>query len=309
MRRATGLRRAWGPAVAALLLAVAPLAAQEPAGGAGADDAASDLAGPTRPLPAEGGARGNGALPPPDATLRLAPSAAMPETAMPVMVIVDQEALYRQSLWGLRAQAELAAQSRQVAADNDRAFANLVADEDALTAARARLSPGEFRVRATEFDERVMAIRRERDQAREALSDMAERDRALFFQAAAPVLGRVMLARGALIMLDQRMVLIADDRIDVTADSIAALNSELGDGHEIVAAAQKAQAGQDRASSGGDAGGGGDSDVSAGPDAAPDPGLIPGAAPGPDPASDPGPAPGPEATPGPDAASDPGGAG
>ena len=228
---------------------------------------------------------------------------------MPVMVIVDQEALYRQSLWGLRAQAELAAQSRQVAADNDRAFANLVADEDALTAARARLSPEEFRVRATEFDERVMAIRRERDQAREALSDMAERDRALFFQAAAPVLGRVMLARGALIMLDQRMVLIADDRIDVTADSIAALNSELGDGHEIVAAAQKAQAGQDRASSGGDAGGGGDSDVSAGPDAAPDPGLIPGAAPGPDPASDPGPAPGPEATPGPDAASDPGGAG
>ncbi|WP_303729583.1 OmpH family outer membrane protein [Paracoccus solventivorans] len=258
MRRA-GLRRAGAPLIAALLLGALPLAAQEPASprpvprasealpaaeAPGLSDAASDLAGPAAALPAP--AAPNGAA---DAPLRLAPSAAAPgaDPRALAVVIVDQEALYRQSRWGMRAQAELAAQSRQVAADNDRAFADLVADEDALTAARARLSPEEFRIRATEFDERVMAIRRERDEAREALSDTAERDRAIFFQAAAPVLGRVMVARGALVMLDQRMVLIAEDRVDVTDDAIAALNAELGDGREIIAAALKAQAEQERA--------------------------------------------------------------
>ena len=258
MRRA-GLRRAGAPLVAALLLGALPLAAQEPASprpvpraseappaaeAPGLSDAASDLAGPAAAAPAP--AAPNGAA---DTPLRLAPTPAAPgqDPLALAVVIVDQEALYRQSRWGMRAQAELAAQSRQVAADNDRAFADLVADEDALTAARARLSPEEFRIRATEFDERVMAIRRERDEAREALSDTAERDRAIFFQAAAPVLGRVMVARGALVMLDQRMVLIAEDRVDVTDDAIAALNAELGDGREIIAAALKAQAEQERA--------------------------------------------------------------
>ncbi|SEH79075.1 periplasmic chaperone for outer membrane proteins Skp [Paracoccus alkenifer] len=264
MRGRAGLCRLWVPAVVALLVAGAPLGAQEPGsarpvprtgdapaaqpvqGAPGLNDAASDLAGPAAALPATDAPD---AAPQPDARLRLAPLAGGPgaDSLAMAVVTVDQEALYRQSRWGMRAQAELAAQSRQVAADNDRAFADLVADEDALTAARARLSPAEFRIRAAEFDERVMAIRRERDEAREALSDTAERDRAIFFQAAAPVLGRVMVARGGLVMLDQRMVLIADERIDVTADSIAALNAELGDGREIIAAALKAQAEQERA--------------------------------------------------------------
>ena len=58
--------------------------------------------------------------------------------------------------------------------------------------------------------------------AAQKASAQAERDRALFFQAAAPVLGRVMAARGALVVLDQRTVLIADERIDATAATIAA---------------------------------------------------------------------------------------
>ena len=45
-----------------------------------------------------------------------------------------------------------------------------------------------------------------------------------------------MAARGALVVLDQRTVLIADERIDATAATIAALDAELGDGREIIAA-------------------------------------------------------------------------
>ena len=165
----------------------------------------------------------------------LGPSA---RTALAQAILtVDQEAIYRRSRWGQRAEAEIAEQSRKVAADNDTAFAALVADEDALTRARATLDPAEFRRRATAFDERVTAVRQERDDARLALARQADRDRALFFQAAGPVLTSVMEQRGALLVLDQRTVLISAETIDVTAATIAALDAALGDGSEIVAAA------------------------------------------------------------------------
>ncbi|MBB1499521.1 OmpH family outer membrane protein [Paracoccus sp. MC1862] len=203
---------------------------------------AGDLAGPELSRPAApGGPPPAGPGPESGAPLRVVPPTLPAGGAAAALgravLTVDQEAMYRQSRWGMRAQAELAAQSRQVAADNDRAFADLVADEDALTAARATLSPEEFRQRAARFDERVMAVRAEREAARNALAEMSDLDRALFAQAAAPVLGRLMTARGALVVLDQRTVLIADERIDVTAATIAALDAELGDGREIVAAA------------------------------------------------------------------------
>ena len=247
MGRSAG--QAGGVLVLAALLGAAPVLAQDlplsppmpQAPGLPAASPATEgngLAGPGLPPPASGA---QPTRPVQDgAPLRVAPSAGSLDGAVQALgravLTVDQEAMYRQSRWGLRAQAELAAQSRQVAADNDRAFADLVADEDALTAARATLSPEEFRARAARFDERVVAVRAERQAALEALTQTAERDRALFFQAAAPVLGRVMAARGALVVLDQRTVLIADERIDATAATIAALDAELGDGREIIAA-------------------------------------------------------------------------
>lgn len=252
MGRSAG--QAGGVLVLAALLGAAPVLAQDlplsppmpQAPGLPAPPPATDgngLAGPGLPPPPSGA---QPTRPVQDgAPLRVAPSAGSLDGAVQALgravLTVDQEAMYRQSRWGLRAQAELAAQSRQVAADNDRAFADLVADEDALTAARATLSPEEFRARAARFDERVVAVRAERQAALEALTQTAERDRALFFQAAAPVLGRVMAARGALVVLDQRTVLIADERIDATAATIAALDAELGDGREIIAA-DRAQA-------------------------------------------------------------------
>lgn len=203
------------------------------------------LTGPDRPLGPETPADPGGAQPQPARPSGLpVPAAVAPalgpsaRTALAQAILtVDQEAIYRRSRWGQRAEAEIAEQSRKVAADNDTAFAALVADEDALTRARATLDPAEFRRRATAFDERVTAVRQERDDARLALARQADRDRALFFQAAGPVLTSVMEQRGALLVLDQRTVLISAETIDVTAATIAALDAALGDGSEIVAAA------------------------------------------------------------------------
>lgn len=203
------------------------------------------LTGPDRPLGPETPADPGGAQPQPARPSGLpVPAAVAPalgpsaRTALAQAILtVDQEAIYRRSRWGQRAEAEIAEQSRKVAADNDTAFAALVADEDALTRARATLDPAEFRRRATAFDERVTAVRQERDDARLALARQADRDRALFFQAAGPVLTSVMEQRGALLVLDQRTVLISAETIDVTAATIAALDAALGDGSDIVAAA------------------------------------------------------------------------
>ena len=224
-----------------------------PSGTTTASESAPPVGGPVPPaasVPADGPAPVAPVVPgivQPTPPLRVAPQdrAVSAATSLRQAVLtVDQEAMYRQSRWGQRATAELARQSRQVADDNDRAFAALVADEDALTAARPGLTPEEFRRRAAAFDERVTAVRQERDAAREALQVGADRERALFFQSAAPVMGSVMAARGALVVLDQRTVLISDQAIDATAAIIAALDAELGDGSQIVAAATQAQAAQ-----------------------------------------------------------------
>lgn len=219
--------------------------APEPASPPATPGDALALTGPDRPLGPETPAEPGGAQPQPARPTGLpVPAAVAPalgpsaRTALAQAILtVDQEAIYRRSRWGQRAEAEIAEQSRKVAADNDTAFAALVADEDALTRARATLDPAEFRRRATAFDERVTAVRQERDDARLALARQADRDRALFFQAAGPVLTSVMEQRGALLVLDQRTVLISAETIDVTAATIAALDAALGDGSEIVAAA------------------------------------------------------------------------
>lgn len=175
-----------------------------------------------------------------------APSAPQPADAPASLALrqavltVDQEALYAGSAWGRRSQAQIEALTAQVSADNDQAFADLSAEEEALTEARATLPPDAFRARATAFDERVTQVRREREAAARSVALTADADRQRFFQAAAPVLGRVMKDRGALLVLDQRTVLFSDASIDVTAAVIARLDAELGDG------AAQAEGGSDR---------------------------------------------------------------
>ena len=233
------------PALAAVMLlsAACPLLAQVPrevsvSPGPPAEPAAEDTA-QSRNADLAGPAIGSSptvtaTADSPAAAVQVAPAGGPGSALAQAVLTVDQEALYRRSRWGQRAQMQLAAESRQVAADNDRAFATLVADEDALTAARATLSAEEFRSRAAAFDERVTAVRQERDAARQALAAGAERDRAVFYQSVAPILGRIMTERGALVVMDQRAVLISDDRIDVTAATIAAIDAELGDGAAIL---------------------------------------------------------------------------
>lgn len=150
------------------------------------------------------------------------------------IITVDQESLFRDSAWGKRAIAALGDKTRQVAAENDRLFAQLSSEEAALTELRKTLPPEEFRTRATAFDERVQKMRREREDAALEIQELSDAERATFFRAATPVIGAVMRERGALVVLDQRTVLFSVNAIDVTRTVIMRLDTEIGDGAGVV---------------------------------------------------------------------------
>ncbi|MDM7457931.1 MAG: OmpH family outer membrane protein, partial [Paracoccus sp. (in: a-proteobacteria)] len=120
-------------------------------------------------------------------------TAAAPSSAL---LTIDQNRLYLESAWGQRAQAQLEEQGSQIAAENDRLTQLLSSEEAALTARRPDLPAAEFRRLAEDFDLRATAIRRERAQAVQALNAWADADRAAFFRAALPHMGKMMAERG-----------------------------------------------------------------------------------------------------------------
>ena len=148
---------------------------------------------------------------------------------LPVLTL-DQEALYLNSKWGQRVQADLERQGREIAAENDRLEKQFADEERELTQLRATLPPDEFRKRADEFETRVVAVRRERVNAARDFQTRANEERNAFFRAALPVLAAVMRERGAVAVLDRQSVFVAADSIDVTEALIRRLDVAIGSG-------------------------------------------------------------------------------
>lgn len=150
--------------------------------------------------------------------------------AIAPVLTVDQDQLFLQSAWGQRVQAELEADGTALQQENDRLSEQLAREEAELTELRKTLDAAEFRQRAEAFDTRATEVRRERVQAAADLNAGAEADRAEFYKAALPVIGRVMQERGAVAVLDRRTVFISIEAIDITDDLILRLDQELGAG-------------------------------------------------------------------------------
>lgn len=159
----------------------------------------------------------------------LVPSSDMPSQGAALMTI-NQDELFMNSVWGQRVQAYIEARSVEIAAENDRIADELAAEEQELTTLRGTLTPEEFSRRADEFDARVVEVRRTRDVVGRELQQAADEERTAFFRAALPILADVMRERGAVAVLDQRMIFVAAESIDVTDLLIARLNAEVGEG-------------------------------------------------------------------------------
>lgn len=148
---------------------------------------------------------------------------------VPIMTI-DLEDLFLNSAWGRRAQADLEARGRTLADENERLATLLSTEERDLTELRKTLPADQFRTRAEEFDKRVVEVRRERENELRELQHSAEATREAFFKATQPLLAQLMQERGAVAVLDQRMVLVSIDAIDVTADLIKRVDEVAGAG-------------------------------------------------------------------------------
>lgn len=153
-------------------------------------------------------------------------------TIVSPILTIDPDRLYIETAFGQRLQDDLRAASEALASENRGIEADLTAEERALTEARDGMEADAFRAAAEAFDARVQQIRDEQDAKERALQQSYTSGRDSFFQAATPVLGRLMIERGATVILDRREVFISVDALDVTDLAIAAIDSALGDGTE-----------------------------------------------------------------------------
>ncbi|QQA44544.1 OmpH family outer membrane protein [Pelagovum pacificum] len=149
----------------------------------------------------------------------------------PVLTI-DPEQMFSQSLYGQRMADELQAETEALAAENRRITEELETEERALTERRRTMSPEDFRAEAEAFDERVQEIRRTQDAKERALGQTLQEGQDQFLLAIRPLLGQLMAARGAAVILDRRDVILGVGAIDVTAEAVQLIDSELGTGEE-----------------------------------------------------------------------------
>ncbi|MFT4013499.1 MAG: OmpH family outer membrane protein [Paracoccus sp. (in: a-proteobacteria)] len=161
----------------------------------------------------------------------VAPLADEPAQAVGAPIItINQDVVFASSAWGRRVHADLERESKEIAAENDRLASQFATEEQDLTNLRGALPPDEFRKRADEFDKRVVAVRRERDQIERVFQARMDAERGAFFRAALPVLAQLMRDRGAQVVLDQSAIFVAAQSIDVTDELIARLDKNIGAG-------------------------------------------------------------------------------
>jgi Skp family chaperone for outer membrane proteins len=150
---------------------------------------------------------------------------AQPAGDRPVILIVDQERLLTGSIAGQAALAAEEADRAAIAAEGRRLDAELAAEERRLTGQRDAMSPEEFRDLADAFDDRVIEARQGQEDSARAAAERAEQRRRAFFAEAAPILTELMQETGAAAVVDIRLVLIANQNLNITDEAIKRLDA------------------------------------------------------------------------------------
>ncbi len=147
----------------------------------------------------------------------------------PVLVL-DRARLFNQTLYGRRILSEVEAANVAMAEETAAIQAELAAEEQALTQKRAEMEPAAFRALAEQFDARVQQLREEREAAQNEIRAVLESAQLQFFNVVGPILGAIVRERGAVMIVDQRALVLSAYNIDITNDAIARIDAVLGDG-------------------------------------------------------------------------------
>jgi len=151
------------------------------------------------------------------------------DTPSPI-VVLNQERLLSQSLYGQRIAREVEAAGSTLASENRAIEARLTEEELSLTEQRATMTPEAFRPVAEEFDTRVNAIRAAQEAKSRALQQQAEAAQQEFFEIAFPVLIELLRTRGATVLMDHRAVLLSAEGVDITDAAVALIDARIGEG-------------------------------------------------------------------------------
>jgi len=148
------------------------------------------------------------------------------------ILTVDLERLFGQSLFGERVRQDYSDARIELATENQRIAEALREEELSLTERRPNMEPEVFREEAEAFDEKAQGIRRAQDAKEQALEQLLLDRRDQFLEAARPILGELLIARNASVIVEQRGVIVSLNRIDVTEEALEQINAVLGDGRE-----------------------------------------------------------------------------
>jgi Skp family chaperone for outer membrane proteins len=154
--------------------------------------------------------------------------AAAQDVATPLLTL-DQDRLFLESDFGKAVVDRERVASQELEEENRRIEAGLVAEEQALTEARATLTAEEFAARAAAFDAKVEQIRTEQDAKALRLVEGRDADRKAFLKVAVPVLGEILGDRGATAILDKGLVILSLSAIDITDEAISRVNAALAE--------------------------------------------------------------------------------
>lgn len=148
----------------------------------------------------------------------------------PTILTVDIDRLFAQSMFGERIAQTYTETRVELNAENRRIADALREEELSLAARRAEMVPAVFLSEAEAFDEKAQGIRRAQDAKESALEDTLTQGRAQFVEVSRPILGQLMVDRGAYAILDRRSVALSLGSIDITDEAIARINEAIGDG-------------------------------------------------------------------------------
>lgn len=152
-----------------------------------------------------------------------------PPQAPAQVLLIDQDRLFSGSVFGQAVGEVIDRVGRDLSAQNREIEDVLTQEEQRLTELRSSLSIEDFRLRAAEFDARVVAIRSEQDAKNRALGAYAEAARRRFLEIMGPILIDLVQRSGAEVLMDRRAVIFARDDIDITDEAIAAIDAALAD--------------------------------------------------------------------------------
>ena len=152
-----------------------------------------------------------------------------PPQAPAQVLLIDQDRLFSGSVFGQAVGGVIDRVGRDLSAQNREIEDVLTQEEQRLTELRSSLSVEDFRLRAAEFDARVVEIRSEQDAKNRALGAYAEAARQRFLEIMGPILIDLVQRSGAEVLMDRRAVIFARDDIDITDEAIAAIDAALAD--------------------------------------------------------------------------------